>query len=116
MRISDWSSDVCSSDLKVKRVTKIAPPSFQVRAGAAFLLFDRSVASRKQDNLDRQAAFIFIIDFHLVPLIALAIVAAMTFWGVLPGRCFCLLAVAENPKFTSEQTHRMIACRERRLQ
>src|SRR3546814_20683133 len=78
MRISDWSSDVCSSDLKVKRVTKIAPPSFQVRAGAAFLLFARSVASRKQDNLDRQAAFIFIIDFHLVPLIALAIVAAMT--------------------------------------
>lgn len=67
---------------------KLHPPSFQVRAGAAFLLFARSVASRKQDNLDRQAAFIFIIDFHLVPLIALAIVAAMTFWGVLPGRYF----------------------------
>lgn len=77
-----------SYGIKVKRVKKMHPPSFQVRAGAAFLLFARSVASRKQDNLDRQAAFIFIIDFHLVPLIALAIVAAMTFWGVLPGRYF----------------------------
>ena len=77
-----------SYGIKVKRVKKLHPPSFQVRAGAAFLLFARSVASRKQDNLDRQAAFIFIIDFHLVPLIALAIVAALTFWGVLPGRYF----------------------------
>src|SRR3546814_20563862 len=25
MRISDWSSDVCSSDLDVKRLTSIAP-------------------------------------------------------------------------------------------
>src|SRR3546814_21001267 len=77
-----------SYGIKVKRVTKIAPPSFQVRAGAAFLLFARSVSSRKQDTLDRQAAFIFFIDFHIVHLFALSIIVSMTFRGVSPGGCF----------------------------
>src|SRR3546814_15840465 len=34
MRISDWSSDVCSSDLIVRRISKIGPPA-RVRSWSA---------------------------------------------------------------------------------
>src|SRR3546814_21071041 len=48
MRISDWSSDVCSSDLNVDRVARKLRGQFGARAGEA----DDAVAPRKRAVLD----------------------------------------------------------------
>src|SRR3546814_1565557 len=42
MRISDWSSDVCSSDLRFGRVTAVDDVSLDINAGEFFVLLGPS--------------------------------------------------------------------------
>src|SRR3546814_2554873 len=53
MRISDWSSDVCSSDL----IVRIADSVWQDCFGINFVLFDRPIRVHSSRSADRRAFF-----------------------------------------------------------
>src|SRR3546814_14307403 len=61
MRISDWSSDVCSSDLEIEEALhRPLDPREGAVAGVA-LLFDETGLARKSVNVERLVAFAAIV-------------------------------------------------------
>src|SRR3546814_11177946 len=56
MRISDWSSDVCSSDLVAKIRWQAAVLEANGQSASAFDLLARRVGSGDPDNVEAQAA------------------------------------------------------------
>src|SRR3546814_1686492 len=64
MRISDWSSDVCSSDLPWQEIEEALHRPLDPREGAVAgvaLLFDETGLARKSENVERLVAFAAIV-------------------------------------------------------
>src|SRR3546814_18576397 len=57
MRISDWSSDVSSSDLGQCDIVRIADSVWQDCFGINFVLFDRPIRVHSSRSADRRAFF-----------------------------------------------------------
>src|SRR3546814_4951570 len=67
MRISDWSSDVCSSDLFGKRRTILEVPyllAIQVDSYREFLQSDRALAKREDKGLHAALKSVFPISSY----------------------------------------------------
>src|SRR3546814_17509450 len=63
MRISDWSSDVCSSDLKVKvTATCVRVPVFVGHSEAINIEFENEISAEQAQNILREAPGVMLVD------------------------------------------------------
>src|SRR3546814_14815019 len=62
MRISDWSSDVCSSDLIKLTATCVRVPVFVGHSEAVNIEFENEISAKKAQSILREAPGIMLVD------------------------------------------------------